>query len=240
MTEPTGRRPHFDVQEQIKRIILDRGVPVGGLLPTENDLIEELGVSRGSLREALKGLQARNIISIVHGRGTFVGTMSMDPLIDGLTFHGQLDRQRDDVTTAAELVEIREILESALIRRVAVTVDPAGLSALDAIVADMEATAAEGGSIHGADRAFHERLYHDLDNQLVLQFISAFWEVLNAVRPKLSRGKADVRNEAHLHRLIVEALRAQDPIAAEAAMHAHFRGTHAWIRAAVRLPDIRS
>lgn len=100
MSAGGGRRQRFDAQEEIKRVILDRGLTAGCAIPTESELVAQLGISRGSLREALKGLQARGIIEVQHGRGMFVAHPSMDSLVDGLIFRGRLDGQRDDLTTA--------------------------------------------------------------------------------------------------------------------------------------------
>ena len=68
------------------QLILDRRLRAGAPLPTEAELMEDLGVSRNSVREALKALQALDIVEIRHGYGTYVGQASLTPLIDGLTF----------------------------------------------------------------------------------------------------------------------------------------------------------
>ncbi len=61
-----------DLQEQIKKLIVDRRLPSGAPLPTEPELMEHLGASRNSVREALKALQAMGIVEIRHGFGTYV------------------------------------------------------------------------------------------------------------------------------------------------------------------------
>ncbi len=236
MSSQTGRGPRrqqFDPQEEIKKVILDRGLRPGDSIPTEAELMTELGMSRGSLREALKSLQARGIIEVRHGRGMFVAHPSMDSLVDALIFRGALEQQRSALTTASELVDIRDILEAALVQQVAVARTPELLAKLDRTVADMDDAVASGHSFHEADRRFHEELYSDLDNALVLQLVQAFWDVLDAVRPQLGVGVADdpVTNVAH-HRRIVERVRAGDPDGARQAMVDHFRGTHAWIQGA--------
>lgn len=233
MPDRTGRAQRFDPQEEIKQVILDRRLPPGAPIPTETELIAELGISRGSLREALKGLQARGIIDVQHGRGMFVGRPSMDSMVDGLIFHGRLDDHRDDLTTAAELVEIRELLESALVARVA-TAAPADLIAeLEATVRAMEQTTVGDAEFQDADRRFHDLLYSRLGNALVCQLVRAFWDVLDAVRPQLATGTSDhAANVAH-HRAILDRVRAGDAAGASSAMTDHFRGTREWIRASI-------
>ncbi len=234
MSQSSGRRPRFDVQQEIKELILANGLAPGALLPTETELMATLGVSRSSIREALKGLQARNMVSIEHGRGTFVGRSSMDSFVDTLVFHREVAAPHSsdppsDLDTAAELVDIRDILETALVQRVARAADDTQLGALEATVAEMEQAAQAGRTFDAEDRRFHEQLYAPLGNQLVIQLVAAFWDVLDAVRPMLAHGDPDVLTDAALHRRILDRIRDRDPVGAADAMREHFLGTHRWI-----------
>ena len=60
----------------------NKNLKSGDLMPTENELIEQLGVSRSSLREAIKSLEALHILDIRHGVGTFVSESSLVPMIE--------------------------------------------------------------------------------------------------------------------------------------------------------------
>lgn len=225
-----ARRQQFNPGEEIKQLILERGLAPGEALPTETELMSELGISRGSLREALKGLQARGIIEVQHGRGTFVAQPTMDSLVDGLIFRGRLDYQHNTLTTASDLVDIRDILESALVRQVAAEASAELVAALEPIVAEMEDAAARGGQFQAADRRFHETLYSSLGNALVIQLLGAFWDVLEAVRPQLASGLSEPVADARHHRRILEHVRDGDPDAAGRAMSEHFQATHRWIQ----------
>ncbi|MGH7912499.1 MAG: FadR/GntR family transcriptional regulator, partial [Candidatus Dormibacteraceae bacterium] len=105
------------LQEEVKQLILDRRLQPGDPLPTESELMVLLRVGRNSVRETLKSLQALDLVEIRHGYGTFVGSMSLQPLTDGLTFRIHTDL-RDGLRGLRELLEIREELEAALIRKV--------------------------------------------------------------------------------------------------------------------------
>ncbi|MFE9764426.1 FadR/GntR family transcriptional regulator [Streptomyces sp. NPDC005808] len=141
--EQTGgrRRPERrlggQIQREVMQLILDRGLRAGAPLPTETELMEDLGVSRNSVREALKALQALDIVDIRHGYGTYVGEASLTPLVDGLTFR-TLARPGDDASALAEILQVREVLEEGLIRRVAGTLSEAELDRLESIVTRME------------------------------------------------------------------------------------------------------
>ncbi|MGW0902353.1 FadR/GntR family transcriptional regulator [Streptomyces sp. NPDC002853] len=221
------RRVGSQVQRAVMQLILDRRLRPGALLPTEAELMEELGVSRNSVREALKALQALDIVEIRHGYGTYVGQASLTPLADGLTFR-TLVQLADDTHALAEILQLREVLEEGLVRRVAVLLTDEELSQLEALVRKMEESADAGAAFPELDREFHETLYRSLGNELVPQLLGAFWNVFNRV--------AGVRGWARdpapdvtvsRHRDIVTALRERDVERAQRAMADHFRGIEA-------------
>lgn len=98
------------LQDKIKSLIIKQNLKSGDLMPTENELIEQLGVSRSSLREAIKSLEALHILDIRHGVGTFVSESSLVPMIRGLSFHTQLNLHNDH-NQLINILDIREILE---------------------------------------------------------------------------------------------------------------------------------
>jgi DNA-binding FadR family transcriptional regulator len=202
------------VQDRIVELIHDQGLPPGAPIPTEPQLMDLLGASRNSVREAVRALQALGIVEIRHGYGTFVGRASLDALTPSLTFRVRTG-PGGGVRALHDLVEVRELLETGLIGAVAGTVSEARVAALDALVSAMAHDAA-------ADRAFHALLYDGCGNELVLQLIGMFWDVYHQIggvlAPPEDRGAQTVAN----HRRIVDALRARDPEAAREAMRRHF------------------
>jgi DNA-binding FadR family transcriptional regulator len=229
-------RPRFGGQaralrEDIKQLLLDRGLRPGDPVPSEASLIEILGVSRGSLREALKSLQALEIIETRHGSGMFVGHLSLTAMADGLAFHSQLGEGQDDLSTAADLADIRGILETQLIRRVAESVSDDEMARLDELVVEMADAVHSGSDIDDIDRLFHAELYARLGNVLVLQLLDVFWRALSSVRPSLPDPFSDSDEVVRKHRAIVDALRRGNANDAELAMKDHFAGTRAWIEA---------
>ncbi|MFC0107037.1 FadR/GntR family transcriptional regulator [Kibdelosporangium aridum] len=210
------------IREEISALILQRGLRSGDPLPTETELVEALGVSRNSIREALKGLQALDIVDIRHGHGTYVGGLSLEPLADGLTFR-VLHGLRNDMRSLEEIVEVREALEEALIRRVTPTIPETDLDALDEVLERMSARAEEGATFADEDMQFHEVLYRSLDNALVTQLLRAFWSVYQRVNHRLGVTDPDPPETVNRHRAIVTALRERDVARAEKAMAEHFR-----------------
>lgn len=79
MRRMSGESRNSRVQREVVQLILDRKLQPGAPLPTEAELMEDLGISRNSVREALKALQALDIVEIRHGYGTYVGRASLTP-----------------------------------------------------------------------------------------------------------------------------------------------------------------
>ncbi len=208
-------------QERIKQYIVAHDLHPGDALPTEPTLARELGISRNSLREALKSLETVGLVETRHGIGTFVGQFSLDPLIAGMTLHLTFEVRRD-VETLREMLDVRLILELELVRRAAGRHSPEQLATLDALVAAMEARATTNLLAPDADRAFHEALYAPLGNRVVPQLLHAFWDVFHAVQDELPGTPPDPVAMARHHGDILDAVRAGDGTRAVVEMRRHF------------------
>ncbi|GAA5196074.1 FadR/GntR family transcriptional regulator [Rugosimonospora acidiphila] len=210
-----SRRGGDSVQDRIVALIHERQLAPGAPMPTEPQLMEILGASRNSVREAIRALQALGIVEIRHGYGTFIGHASLDVLGPSLEFRIR-SGAAGGIRALHDLVEVREMLETGLIGRVATTTSTSRLSALDALVTAL-------GTDAEADRAFHALLYESCGNELVLQLIDLFWRVYHQVETVLGSPAERTHDIVANHRRIVDALRAQDAAGAQEAMRRHFR-----------------
>ncbi|MDU1122776.1 MAG: GntR family transcriptional regulator, partial [Dermabacter sp.] len=112
--QPSKRRTAGNATvDAIKDYILEHHLHPGDPLPTEAVLQEILGVSRSSVREALRTLQSLDIVSIQHGRGMSVGGLSFSPMIEAVLFRARLNA-KDDLSTLREVVEVRMALDLSL------------------------------------------------------------------------------------------------------------------------------
>jgi DNA-binding FadR family transcriptional regulator len=219
---PMNRRSRSeDVQDRIKQLILARRLAPGDPLPTETELVQLCDISRASVREALKALQAMRIVDIRHGFGTYVGSLSLEPLVEGIAFRAAV-RHHQGEASLYELMEVREAMEAGLIGAVAGTLPPDNLAELKAIVGTMEKEASVGAVAPGTDRAFHLALYRTLDNHLLSEVLDAFWAALYRVRTELDDSHADPQTTWKQHLAIVVALEAGDRQGATETMHRHF------------------
>ncbi|MFT2020056.1 FadR/GntR family transcriptional regulator [Streptomyces sp. 796.1] len=232
-----GRGVASDIQERIKRLIIYGRLPSGAPLPTETELMELMGVSRNSVREALKALQAMGIVEVRHGFGTYVGPMSMAPMIEGLTFRTVAGHYRGE-DSLLQLLELREALETGLLARLVGRVPDGDLAELEALVGRMEQEATGGPVRADTDRAFHTTLYRGLDNQLLSEVLEAFWDAFHRVRTDLVDGVPDPAVTCAQHREILAAVRAGDTVRAEAAVRDHFGNIRARLRAAPHAPRV--
>lgn len=206
----------------IKDLILNRGLRPGDPMPTENELAELTGSSRPAVREAVRTLVALDILDVRHGTGTFVGQMSLRPLVDGLVFRGVL-MPGNDFEALREVVEVRTVLDMALASQVVSKLAGQDAADLRALVDDMRAAADRGAVAPEADRAFHEGLAVRLGNQLYRQLVGAFWDVHATVQPHLGLPTPqDLLDTAAAHGALVDAAVAGDLPAYEKAVHEHY------------------
>lgn len=220
-----------ELQERIKRLIIDQRLPPGAALPTESELMERLGVSRNSVREALKALQAMGIVEIRHGFGTYVGAMSLAPMTEGLSFRTVAGHYRGE-DSLLQLLQLREAIETGLMARV-VAGSRERSAELSALVAQMKEEAAEGEVRAETDRAFHAALYAGLGNGLLSEVLDAFWDAFHRVRTDLAEPLQDPMTTWRQHAEILAALEAGDAHRAEQAVRRHFDNVRERLRSTV-------
>ncbi|GAA3343099.1 FadR/GntR family transcriptional regulator [Curtobacterium pusillum] len=218
-THRHGRTP---VTDQIKDFILVHRLRPGDLMPSEAELCAELEVSRSSIREAMRTLAALDIVEVRHGHGSYVGQLSLAPLVEGLVFRGVLGAG-DDLAALREVVEVREALDLSMAEQVCTALAGTSNPSLHDLVHTMELRSDAGEPFATEDRAFHSELIARLDNALVGQLVTAFWEVNTVVYPRLGLSPAVGLDEtARAHGDMLRAAEAGDPDAYRAAVVRHY------------------
>jgi len=106
--------------EKIKAMIVSGTLRAGDRLPKEADLAADLGLSRSSLREAVKALSLVNILVVRRGDGTYVSSLEPAVLLEALSFI--VDFHRD--TSVLEFLRVRRILEPAATAMAAERITP--------------------------------------------------------------------------------------------------------------------
>jgi len=229
-----GRASRTRLAEQVAgRLLHDitEGVyPAGERLPPEPVLAEASGVSRLTLREAVRSLAQRGVLRVEQGRGTFVNPstawLPLDPeLLTSLV--------RRDRGLASQLTEVRAIVE----------VGAAGLAARRRTAADLErmrraldraAAALEAGDIDLFSRAdidFHAAVLDAVGNQFVPAMLVPVDGALQEIRRQTSQDHAASRRALVMHRRILDAVRRRSATAAAEAMRRHLDETRRHIEA---------
>ena len=227
----TNGRLHESTRGRIKEYVLAHGLKGGDALPPEGRLAQELGISRTSVREAVKALESLGILEARPGVGLFVRSFSFDPIIDNLGYSLTFDKHR-----LAELLAVRKQLEAGFVEQVAAHATPAQLRVLRSVVDRMgERVALETQTtdFQQEDRFFHRTLYGGLGNELLLKLLDVFWTVYRRLRDQAHVEAVDPVRTWEDHRRIVEALERRDRAAARAAMIQHFAGVEGRLEAAL-------
>lgn len=217
-SEPAASPILDPLARQILDLIHTLELRVGDLMPTELELADRLAVSRNSVREAIRALRTLEIVDIRHGHGTFVGGASLRAFSPSLTFQALTDRAPNELRGLRNLADIRELVETGVVERLAGTLPAATLDRLWALCDEMERT----GLDPAVDREFHRTLYSGAENPLVEQLVDVFWHSYHAAEAELAMPPADNADTVAQHRAIVRALRSEDAPAARVAMRDHF------------------
>lgn len=208
------------VQDEIKAYIIQNSLIPGDALPPETEWSELLGVSRNSVREAVKSLETLGVLEAKPGAGLFVRNFSFDPLLQHLGFGMMFNLKQ-----LADILEVRFHLEYGMIDWAVRAVTPDQLTQLQAILARMYTAAENGHYSAEEDRNFHHVLWANVDNTIVGKILDVFWKIFRqaqerAALPEPARPIATYQR----HVAIVEALEQRNIEAARLAMERHYTG----------------
>jgi DNA-binding FadR family transcriptional regulator len=210
----------------------------GAALPSESSLAGEFGVSRLTVREAIKALQARGLVEIRRGKRPTVAFPNARPVGD---FFASVIRR--DPRQLLDLLEVRLALEVHIASLAARRANRASISAVELALDAMWQTAADSDpdAVHAADIRFHEALAAATGNQLLNFLMEAMEAPLHASRLQSLRGHitrgGTVADVVEQHARILDRIRARDSKGAGAAMREHLAQTAQDLRAAFALAD---
>lgn len=202
------------VVDQIRALIIDQHLSIGSKLPTEMELAQQLNVGRGTVREAVKQLVARNVLEIQRGRGTFIASNTgvvEDPF--GFTFI------EDEARLTRELYDIRLQLEPWIASLAAQYATEENLLELRMLQTEVEELLKADQNYLPSDQRFHVCIANCTRNRVlpmlvpVISYSIHLFGKLNSVR--LMEDTIDT------HRRVVDAIAAHDPQAAHQAMTEH-------------------
>jgi GntR family transcriptional repressor for pyruvate dehydrogenase complex len=222
-------------------IVSGRHLP-GSRLPPEPELCVAMGVSRATLREAMKSLQQRGVTSIEQGRGTFVNPVEawspFDPVLLAARTSGpgQGDAGNEpraigmtlDATWSAKLIEARQVVEVGVAALAAARRRDQDLADMEASIAVMKAAGDDVTAFAQADLAFHHAVMRAAGNELIQALFDPISRLIGAGRVESSRPAERRVHALQAHASILAAIRAGDAEAATHAMQTHLESTLNW------------
>jgi GntR family transcriptional repressor for pyruvate dehydrogenase complex len=188
----------------------------GDKLPPERELAITMGVSRPSLREALRALSVMNVVEMRQGDGTYVTSLEPSLLVEHLDFVFSLDD-----STFLQLLDARKALEPGIAAAAASRISDQEISELEACLDRTLASMEEPTAFLQADLELHARIAAAAQNPILNRFMAIIGRLGEASRQRTVEIAGIRRQTVIDHGAVVSALKARDPAAAYQAMLQH-------------------
>jgi GntR family transcriptional regulator, transcriptional repressor for pyruvate dehydrogenase complex len=214
---------------KIKNMIVSGELRPGDRLPREADLADRLGLSRNSLREAVRALSMIRVLDVRQGDGTYVTSLDPTVLLDALSF--VVDFHRDD--TVLQFFEVRRILEPAATALAAQRMADSDIEKLQALLDELgpEPTV---DALVANDLEFHRQIAAGAGNGVLCSLIEGLSAPTS--RARVWRGltqEGAVSRTREQHQAIHDALAARQPELARSWATVHIAGVEEWLRRAL-------
>ena len=204
---------------EIRDKVISGELKEGEMLASQDNLAKEMGVSRASLREALNHLRLMGLIETRHGSGSVVRRKTPVAFIDSLSSLLTMDR-----ASAAELLDARLYLESAVVAVAAKNASEEDLKGMKQLVKGMERDFKVGDieSFTSRDVQFHMLIAQSTKNRVLAKVVEIIREILRQfIKKFFATVPASVSDAIEYHKLIYEAIKDGDAEGAQRHMEAH-------------------
>jgi GntR family transcriptional regulator, transcriptional repressor for pyruvate dehydrogenase complex len=211
---PNRSKVYERVAEQLQKRILEQLKP-GDLLPPERELVRMLGVSRSSIRDAIRSLELLGLLEPRQGVGTIVCELSTHTSVP---LAGVLLQKRELV---GELLDVRKMIEPPLARRAAQHASAEAIHKLEDILLRQEQKMKRGELAIDEDSEFHYSIALASGNSVVLKVVDVLMDQLRDTRERSLQARGRPQKSLAGHQRILAALKRRDARAAESAMRRH-------------------
>lgn len=208
------------VEKRIEDVIRQKKILPGEKLPTEKELCEMFAVSRTALREALRMLSGRGLITIRKGSGIYVNDYSADNAIKPMSLFLELNL---DKTLIFHVIHVRQMLEPKLVRLAAVNRTADDMRAFKQNLIKFTECREDDYHREGElDREFHLLIAKASGNPIVMVMVEPIFQLMPKIRTLVYAHVDHAKNDAvDYHRKIIEAIEQGDENSAETAMIEH-------------------
>lgn len=205
------------VRDQIQAAIDDGNYQPGDRLPSERELVELLGVSRVSVREAIRSLEAVGAVEVRHRRGCFVATSRSDQYAS--SFSHWLAVHHDEIF---ELLKVRGALDELAAESAAARAQDGDIERLRALNRAFRAADPQDmQAVVACDVAFHDAVADASGSPLLAELLRELHETFNESRQATLRPPGRPAESAVEHDAIIAAIEQRDAVAARDAVVAH-------------------
>lgn len=213
------------VSDLLERI-LSGEFPPQSSLPAEAELAKAADVSRLTVRESLKTLQAQNIVTVRRGLGTFVNPPEEWTGLEAILRAAARGTGIDEA--ALKLLEVRRIMETGAAELAARHATAEHLAAMEKTIADLERAHKAGDldAVTLADLAFHNVVFRASANPFLPALLGQLGQLLYTTRRETSAFPEVQRHALEHHRLVLAAITTGEPETARRAMDDHINQTY--------------
>jgi len=197
----------------------------GARLPTEEELVRRLGISRPSVREGMKALVRKGLVESRARRGTVVRAKECWDILDADVLRW-VAAGPPDYAFLISLIELRSIMEPAAARLAAQRASPAQILAIERAFRGMvEALPQDIEACHRHDLAFHEGIFAASGNVMLYRFYTAIRTVLMTLFRASTEARESYERSLDEHGAVAAAIGRRNPESAESAMRQLLAGT---------------
>jgi len=221
MNEPIRRRKIFqEVHDRLMERIRSGAFLPNAQLPSERELMEEYGVGRPAVREALQALHRSGVVEIVHGERARVVVPTAERLMAQLAT-GAMHLLRTQSGALEHFKELRVFMETGIARLAAQRASEEDIATLRLVVARHRAAIANAERFIELDKAFHREIASISGNPIFPSIVEAMFQWASEYYQSLVRAPGAEALTLAEHERIVDAIAAHDPAGAASAMEAH-------------------
>lgn len=201
-------------QDELIEIIKKNNLKPGDKLPTETELVNILNVGRSTVREAVKALASRNILTIRQGAGTFISPemgITEDPL--GLSLITK------DTSLALDMINFRIIFEPEMAALAAINATSIDLNHIEHSCSVVEQLIKSNQEYSQEDSAFHEAIALASGNKIITRIIKVIYQ---SIQRNIFVTEDSLSSDTLIyHRQITTAIKNHDPVGARCGMIMH-------------------
>ncbi|MGD2013823.1 MAG: FadR/GntR family transcriptional regulator [Desulfobacterales bacterium] len=220
ITKAINRRVSHSIVEQIRDAIFSGELIPGDRLPSEKDLAEDFGVSKASLREAFRALEALGLLEIRQGMagGAFVSKVDLETARNSL--FNYIFFQNPSIQ---EFTQLRALIEPPVAELAAGRISDADIADLEENLAKTKKKLDADVFYYELDTYFHHRIAEIAGNSLICFVIDSLKNALVIMKQQLGLGREFSLNVFNSHQRILKALRDRDPARARHEMMEHIK-----------------